>query len=191
VQSRNTAHEEHWTTDTNTEKQYLLHVWRSLTVCITVYELTNSSIFWNIMPCSPMKVKRRFGGTCRLYLKGRRKSQARNQHATGSKHTAYTNPVRTSNPTYWHTLHVVFRTSPFQTTPSRKLVFFLQGLNQPYYKAQLSRTPCFILSHDEVNRTSFRKAATWKREQRQWDLPKMSVNKSFGWRMQWDDSRFQ
>jgi hypothetical protein len=37
-----------------------------------------SFIFWNIMPCSPAKVNRLFGGTYRLHLKGRRVSQARN-----------------------------------------------------------------------------------------------------------------
>jgi hypothetical protein len=29
------------------------------------------SIFWDITPCSPLKVNRRFGGTCRLHLQGR------------------------------------------------------------------------------------------------------------------------
>jgi hypothetical protein len=37
------------------------------------------SVFWNITPCSLLKVNRRFGGTCRLHLQGRRISQARNQ----------------------------------------------------------------------------------------------------------------
>jgi hypothetical protein len=31
------------------------------------------------MSCSPLKVNRRFGGTCRLHLQGRRISRARNQ----------------------------------------------------------------------------------------------------------------
>jgi hypothetical protein len=38
-----------------------------------------STIFWDITPCSPLKVKLRFGGTYRLHLHGRRISQARNQ----------------------------------------------------------------------------------------------------------------
>jgi hypothetical protein len=38
-----------------------------------------SSIFWNIMLCSPLKVNQRFGGTYRLHLQGQRMSQARNQ----------------------------------------------------------------------------------------------------------------
>jgi hypothetical protein len=38
-----------------------------------------SSIFWHMTPCSRLKVYRRFGGTCRLYLQGRRINQARNQ----------------------------------------------------------------------------------------------------------------
>jgi hypothetical protein len=36
------------------------------------------SVFWDISACSPLKVNRRFGGTCRLRLQGRRMSQARN-----------------------------------------------------------------------------------------------------------------
>jgi hypothetical protein len=39
----------------------------------------NSSIFWDITSCIPLKVNRRFEGICRLYLQGRRISQARNQ----------------------------------------------------------------------------------------------------------------
>jgi hypothetical protein len=40
------------------------------------------SIFWDITPCSPLKVNRRFGGTCRPHLHGRRICQARNQGAS-------------------------------------------------------------------------------------------------------------
>jgi hypothetical protein len=36
-----------------------------------------SSTLWDTMLCSPLKVNRRFGGTCRLHLHGRI-SQARN-----------------------------------------------------------------------------------------------------------------
>jgi hypothetical protein len=38
----------------------------------------NSSMFWGITPCSPLKVNRRFGGTHRLHLHGWRVRQARN-----------------------------------------------------------------------------------------------------------------
>jgi hypothetical protein len=44
-----------------------------------------SSIFWDITPCSPLKVNRRFGWTCHLHLQGRRISQARNQREARSK----------------------------------------------------------------------------------------------------------
>jgi hypothetical protein len=37
------------------------------------------SIFWDITPCSPLKVNRRFEGTYRFFLQDRRTSQARNQ----------------------------------------------------------------------------------------------------------------
>jgi hypothetical protein len=39
-----------------------------------------STVFWDITLCSPLKVNRRFGGTHRLHLQGRRISRARNQH---------------------------------------------------------------------------------------------------------------
>jgi hypothetical protein len=35
--------------------------------------------FWDITPCSPLKVNRRFGGTYRLHLQVRKISRARNQ----------------------------------------------------------------------------------------------------------------
>jgi hypothetical protein len=44
-----------------------------------------SSIFWDISPCSLLKVNLSFGGICRLHLQGRRTSQARNQHEACSK----------------------------------------------------------------------------------------------------------
>jgi hypothetical protein len=44
-----------------------------------------SSVFWDITPCSPLKVNRRTGETCRLHLQGPRISQARNQREAGGK----------------------------------------------------------------------------------------------------------
>jgi hypothetical protein len=38
-----------------------------------------STVFWGITLCNPLKANRRFGGTCRLHIQGRRISQARNQ----------------------------------------------------------------------------------------------------------------
>jgi hypothetical protein len=38
-----------------------------------------TSIFWDITPCSPLNVNRRFGRTYRLHLQGRRISEATNQ----------------------------------------------------------------------------------------------------------------
>jgi hypothetical protein len=32
--------------------------------------IMKSSVFWDMMPCSPLKVNRHFGGTYHLYLKG-------------------------------------------------------------------------------------------------------------------------
>jgi hypothetical protein len=48
-----------------------------------------SYVFWDITPCSPLKVIRRFGGICSLHLKGRRISRERNQRENGwqAEHT--------------------------------------------------------------------------------------------------------
>jgi hypothetical protein len=46
---------------------------------------TKSYIFWDIPPCSPVKVDLHFGGTYRLHLHDRRVSQERNMHEAGSK----------------------------------------------------------------------------------------------------------
>jgi hypothetical protein len=35
--------------------------------CKTIVK-SESPVFWDITPCSPLKVNRRFGGTCRVYL---------------------------------------------------------------------------------------------------------------------------
>jgi hypothetical protein len=50
--------------------------------------LIKSSVFWNVTPCSPMKVNGRFGGTYRLHFQGRWVSQKRNEHELGSKHSS-------------------------------------------------------------------------------------------------------
>jgi hypothetical protein len=54
------------------------------------------------MPCSPLKVNRRFRGTFCLHLQDQRKSQARSQHEVGSKQScmlvsylAYSSTVKT------------------------------------------------------------------------------------------------
>jgi hypothetical protein len=38
--------------------------------------LLKTSIFWDIIPYSPLELDRRLGGTCRLHLQGRRISRA-------------------------------------------------------------------------------------------------------------------
>jgi hypothetical protein len=42
----------------------------------------NSSLLWDITPCSPLKVNQRFEGTCRLHLQGPRISRTRNQRGS-------------------------------------------------------------------------------------------------------------
>jgi hypothetical protein len=54
-------------------------------ICNTLQQLDTSDCkikspsFWNITPCSPLKVNRRFGETYSLHLQVRRISRARNQ----------------------------------------------------------------------------------------------------------------
>jgi hypothetical protein len=47
--------------------------------------IMKSSVFWDIMPCTLLKVNWHFGGTCCLHLQGQRISQASNQQERGSK----------------------------------------------------------------------------------------------------------
>jgi hypothetical protein len=58
---------------------------------LSIFE-ENVVIFWDKMPCNPLRVNRRFGGRCRLNLQDRRISQARNQ---AWKHVASIAPIAT------------------------------------------------------------------------------------------------
>jgi hypothetical protein len=51
----------------------------------TNFQWIKCPIFWDITPCRPLKVNRRFGWSCCLHLQGRRISQARDQHEADSK----------------------------------------------------------------------------------------------------------
>jgi hypothetical protein len=46
-----------------------------------------SSVFYDISPCSPLKIIRCFEEIRRLHLQGRRISQTRNWHIEGGKHS--------------------------------------------------------------------------------------------------------
>jgi hypothetical protein len=68
--------------------QYALHTFSNLLIYqpriwewfdVLTAEVMKRSIFWDIMPCSPLKVNRIFGGTCRFHHQGRKMSQVRNQ----------------------------------------------------------------------------------------------------------------
>jgi hypothetical protein len=43
-----------------------------------------NSVFWDITPCSPLEVNKRFGRTYRLHLQCRGVSQGRNQPEAGT-----------------------------------------------------------------------------------------------------------
>jgi hypothetical protein len=42
------------------------------------------SVYWDITPCIPLKINRRFGRTYCLYLQVQKISQARNQYEEGT-----------------------------------------------------------------------------------------------------------
>jgi hypothetical protein len=52
---------------------------------IRIIAYVTSSIFWDITQCNPLKVNRRFGGTCRLSLQVRRMSQSSSVKASGKQ----------------------------------------------------------------------------------------------------------
>jgi hypothetical protein len=68
---------------------------------VLIAAITKNSIFWGKTPCSPLKVNRRFGGTCLLHLQGRRINRGRkqleskqsNRHAELQRRIAVFQPV--------------------------------------------------------------------------------------------------
>jgi hypothetical protein len=52
---------------------------------ILIAVFINTSIFWDITPCDPLKVNRRFGRTYGIHIQGQRLNQARNQRGADSK----------------------------------------------------------------------------------------------------------
>jgi hypothetical protein len=82
-----------------------------------------SSTFWVITLCSPLKLNRRFGGTFRLHLQGRRINRERNQRSFETSvdfqritlryipEYSITTDVRTSNSTNSINVNVTFRST--------------------------------------------------------------------------------
>jgi hypothetical protein len=62
-----------------------LRIMRSVLKSYEQRTRVTSSIFWDITPCSPLNVNRRFGGKSCLHLQDRRINRARNRHEAGSK----------------------------------------------------------------------------------------------------------
>jgi hypothetical protein len=54
----------------------------------------NSSVFWDTMPFNPLIIHTHLGETSHLHLQGRKVSQARNQHESGSKENSALQPWR-------------------------------------------------------------------------------------------------
>jgi hypothetical protein len=56
--------------------------------------VVKSTIFWDITPCSPLNVNRRFGETYRLHFQGRRISWARNQRESPLLWSTYSSTLK-------------------------------------------------------------------------------------------------
>jgi hypothetical protein len=55
-----------------------------------------STIFWDITPCSPVKVNRRFGRIYRLHLQGRKKADQGTSVKAGGQKTLKMEPICSS-----------------------------------------------------------------------------------------------
>jgi hypothetical protein len=73
----------------NLECTNKLH-WKSIVPDFTKVGLVKIFISFDTIPCSPLKINRRFGGACRLHIQSRRMSRERNQREAGSKHSSRT-----------------------------------------------------------------------------------------------------
>jgi hypothetical protein len=68
-----------------------------------------SSIFYDIIPYTPLKVSRRFGEKCSLYLQGWKLYQGRNQHEAGSNGSHSTFRLKQAHLLLWIGLRNVYR----------------------------------------------------------------------------------
>jgi hypothetical protein len=71
------------------DRENSLHVYCDISLMLTYVKeqlcRLKSCVFWDITPCSPLQVNRRFRGTCHLHLRGSKLSQVRNQHEASRK----------------------------------------------------------------------------------------------------------
>jgi hypothetical protein len=84
--------------------------------CVVYEVLTamviKSYVFWYKMQCSPLKVNRRFGGTCRLYFQDLRRSQVGNK-------------VFLLHASFWFLLWLVLRSWSWRWhVPTKRLLSF-------------------------------------------------------------------
>jgi hypothetical protein len=85
-----------------------------------------SIIFWDMTPCSPFSCTRRFGGTYRLHLQGRRIVQQTSEQAGGKQDTFLQNvgcnstDYKASYPRRWYSSHsrnvLIFETGSTKNT---------------------------------------------------------------------------
>jgi hypothetical protein len=76
----------HEYTRTRCRKYYIVFFCVGLAFLTAVIMM--SSLFWDVTPCSLLKINRRFVGTSRRYLQCPRIRKSRNQHETGSKQSS-------------------------------------------------------------------------------------------------------
>jgi hypothetical protein len=120
-------------------------------VALNIWELLwmklKSSIFWDIMPYSPLKINRRFGGTCRLHLRGLRISQARNQREAGGRQSSALNMIRLSRIGWIESRQLLIVEPRFQSQISPSWICCGQSGAGPGVFATTALFPCQLSFH--------------------------------------------
>jgi hypothetical protein len=112
--------------------------------------IMKSAIIWDITPCSPLKVNRRFVETYRLHLQGRRISRARNQRESRWKAELFLPPWR------WRWYVPPKRRLTFNGLDgvmSKNIVVFKNGFCLTFHKSKFTS---FAIVHSSVSNTQSR-----------------------------------
>jgi hypothetical protein len=124
-----------------------------------------STIFWDITPCTPLKVNGRFRETCRLHLQGRRKQVANRCHLLSCWFLAQLNfstlkmeaicSSKTSVDTRWSTQRYIPTTS--NPTPSNlatvtaQALLVISGISLFYIRVYKDSIQIYILPRNHMH----------------------------------------
>jgi hypothetical protein len=95
--------------------------WKSAGSEVLTVVVVKSSIFWDITPCSALKVNRRFGGICCPHFRGAKISRARNQHENSNSSACHLLSD-------WYLAALVLRPWRWRQNIAPKCRFTLNGL---------------------------------------------------------------